>query len=309
MTAERARDLVADAVTWLFVPGDRPERFDKAAAAGADVVIIDLEDAVAPGAKDAARANAVAAVRAGLASGPASASPFLVRVNSADAEAQRADLDALAAVPPSERARGFLGIAWPKLECAGALDRARDLLGADVVVLGIIESGAGVRAVDDVAAHPSVARLAVGAIDLAADLGLRDVPADGSASGRPVSATEGPVVEHCKVLVTLASRHAGLPAPVESPSLELRDAEAITATTLRAAALGFTARLCIHPAQVPIVAAAFAPTDDELAWAERVVAAAAGDGGAIALDGRMIDEPVVERARQLLARRRTAAGA
>lgn len=312
MTASNgnARGIVAEAVTFLFVPGDRPERFATAAGSGADVVIVDLEDAVGAADKDAARANAIAAVRSGIAPGRSSAAPFLVRINSTDAEAKRADLDALAAVAPDQRDQGFVGIAWPKLECAAALDAARDRLGREVAVLGIIESAAGVRALDEVAAHPSVARLAVGAIDLAADLGLRDVPGVGDAEGGVVSATEGPVLEHCKVLVTVASRLAGLPAPVESPSIELRDAESITATTRRAAALGFTARLCIHPAQVPIVEAAFAPTDDELDRAARVVAAAeAGHGGAIAVDGRMIDEPVIARARQTLARRRAEAGA
>ena len=308
--AAAARAVIAEAATFLFVPGDRPERFAKAAASGADVVIIDLEDAVGAADKDTARANAIAAVHSGIAPGQSPAAPFLVRINSTDTEAKRADLDALAAVAPDQRDPGFVGIAWPKLECAAALDAARDRLGGGVAVLGIIESAAGVRAVDEVAAHPSVARLAVGAIDLAADLGLRDVPGVGDAVGRVVSATEGPVLEHCKVLVTVASRLADLPAPVESPGIELRDAESITATTLRAAALGFTARLCIHPAQVPIVEAAFAPTQDELDWAARVVAAAkAWHGGAIAVDGRMIDEPVIARARQSLARRHAEAGA
>lgn len=305
-----ARAVIAEAVTFLFVPGDRPERFAKAAGSGADIVIIDLEDAVGAADKDAARANAIAAVHSGIAPGRSTASPFLIRINTTDTEATRADLDALAAVAPAHHDPGFVGIAWPKLECAAALDAARDRLGGGLVVLGIIESAAGVRALDEVAAHPSIARLAVGAIDLAADLGLRDVPGVGDAAGRVMSATEGPVLEHCKVLVTVASRLAGLPAPVESPSIELRDAEAITATTVRAAALGFTARLCIHPAQVPTVAAAFAPTQDELDWAARVVAAAeAGHGGALAVDGRMIDEPVIARARQTLARRGVEASA
>jgi citrate lyase subunit beta/citryl-CoA lyase len=302
-----ARATLADAVTLLFVPGDRQERFASAAASGADIVIIDLEDAVGSAHKDAARANAVEALRSGIAPGAERVPPFLVRINTTDPALRRADLDALASVPSSDRDPGFLGIAWPKLERADALDRIVEALGAEVVVLGIVESAVGVRAIDDVSVHPALARLAVGAIDLAADLRLRDARPDRDGL---VSAVDGPVIEHCKVLITMASRLADLPAPVDSPSIELRDADSITATTARGAALGFGGRLCIHPAQVPVVAAAFAPTHDELDWAERVVeAAAAGRGGAISLDGRMIDEPVIERARQTLARRPEAVGA
>jgi len=295
-----AAETLGAAVTWLFVPGDRPERFAKAAAVGPDVVIIDLEDAVAAPDKRAARDHAVAAVREGIAP-ETDAPPFIVRVNSSDVDAASADLAALGAVPPDERHAGFLGIAWPKLERGADLDAARAALGDDLAVLGIIESAAGVRAVDEVAAHPAVSRLAVGAIDLSADLRL----GDDRSSGAPVSAADGAVIEHCKILVTIASRLAGLPAPVDSPSLELRDHEATTRTTLRGAGLGFAGRLCIHPAQVAVVAAAFAPSADEIAWARRVIEAADG-AGAVAVDGRMVDEPVVERARQLLARRRPA---
>ncbi len=267
---------VADAVTALFVPGDRPDRFGKALAAGADVVIVDLEDAVVPAAKTAARAHVAAAAADGA--------RFLVRINALDGPEHAADAALLRALTGGG-STAPLGVVVPKAENPGAL--AALLAGVPagpLPVVALVETARGVQAAPALAAVPGLTRLAFGALDLTADVG-----AVGDA---------GPLLGYARSRVVVASRAARIAGPLESPPTEIADLAAVTAAARAARGLGFTGCLCLHPAQLAAVRTAFAPSAEELAWARRVLAA--GDAAA-QVDGRMVDRPVAERARRLLA--------
>jgi len=252
--------------SYLFVPGNRPERFDKALGAGADAVIVDLEDAVPPAAKSAAR-DAVAAWLA-----PAHA--IVLRINAAGTPWFEDDL-ALA------RRAGVAAVMLPKAERAAEVEAV-----GDVAVIALLESAAGLANARAVAACPNVRRLAFGAIDFQLDLGLQAGFDDLLAFRSEIA---------------LASRLAGLAPPVDSPSVAIEHADEVEREARAARRLGFGGKLCIHPRQVAGVNAAFAPTPDELAWAARVVEAARASGGAaVQVDGRMIDRPVILRAQRLL---------
>jgi len=254
----------------LFVPASRPERFDKALAAGADAVIVDLEDAVAPHEKERARAA--------LAAWLDPARPVLVRINAVDTPWFGEDL-ALCAHP------GVAAVMLPKAEHIDDLARLRAAGAAQLVPL--IESAAGMAALATIAAAPGVQRLAFGSIDLQVDLGMRDALED--------------ELLYFRSRLVLASRLAGLQAPVDGVSTSLDDAERLRVDVLRARRLGFGGKLCIHPRQVEGVNRHFAPSEAEQAWARRVLeAAAAAAGAAVALDGRMIDKPVILRAQAIL---------
>lgn len=256
-----------DMLVPLFVPGDRPERFEKAASAGADAVIIDLEDAVAPHAKTAARAALTAALGV----------PVLVRVNAAGTPWHGEDLAATFRVAPA-------AVVLPKAEDPATLDQVRSALGPLIPIIALIETARGLAAVRAIAAHPAVGRLAFGSIDFCADLGC---------------AHEREVLLPARSELVLASRLAGLPAPVDGVTPSIDDAEPITCDARHARALGFGGKLAIHPRQIGPIRAGFAPDAAEIAWAERVLASGAG---AAAVDGAMVDEPVRIRARAVLAR-------
>jgi citrate lyase subunit beta/citryl-CoA lyase len=271
---------VAGAVTVLFVPGDRPDRFGKALDAGADLVVVDLEDAVVPAAKAAARGHVASALRSG-------GRRFAVRINPLDGPESAADrrlLDDLTGHPDG----ALQGVMVPKAEepaaVAGLADRLARAFDGPVPLIALVETARGVLVAPALAAVGGVTRLAFGALDLTADVG-----AFGNA---------GPLLGHARAQVVLASRAARIAGPLDSPPTEIADLAAVTAAARSARGLGFTGSLCIHPAQLPAVRAAFAPTADELAWARRVIAA--GDA-AVQVDGRMVDRPVTERARRLLA--------
>jgi citrate lyase subunit beta/citryl-CoA lyase len=255
--------------SYLFVPGDRPERYAKALAAGADAVIIDLEDAVAPPAKEAARA----ALRSWL----TPAHPVLVRVNSADT-GWFADDIALAGLP------GVAGIVLPKAERPD--DIARLMQQGARAVLPLIESALGFHHALDLARQPGIERLLFGSIDFSVDLGL----------------TEGvEELQYFRSQLVLVSRLAGILPPVDGVTTTLDDITRITDDTRRARRNGFGGKLCIHPRQVPHVNAAFAPSADEAAWAARVLQAVENtDGAAVALDGKMVDRPVILQAQAIM---------
>ncbi len=266
--------------SYLFVPGDRPDRFDKALAAGADAVIVDLEDAVAPASKATAR-NAVGAWLSAQ-------KPIVLRINADTTEWFAADLQ-VARLP------GVAGILLPKAE---RIDGALQAICADTgkFLLPLIETAPGFEQARALASAPGVQRLLFGTLDFQMDLGI-----DG----------EGDELAYFRSGLVLVSRLAGIQPPVDGPSTALDDAARVTADTHRARRLGFGGKLCIHPRQVAPVNAAFAPTTEDLAWAHRVLAAAMASGGAaVALDGRMVDRPVILRAEQMVseAARRAAAG-
>lgn len=262
---------LASAVTLLFVPGNRPDRFARAAATGADLVVCDLEDAVPAADKAAART----AVAEWLAAGDRAA----VRVNAPGTEDHLADLAALGAV-----GRGLAGVLVPMAESAVALGNVVDAL-PGVPVLALVETARGVRAAPDLAAVDGVVRLGLGHLDLAADLA-----ADPDAS----------VIDHCRHELLLAARVAGTAAPVDGVTPDVRDVERVAAEAGRARRDGFGGKLCIHPAQLAAVAAAFAPSEEEIAWARRVLGAL--DDGVAVVDGAMVDAPVLARARSVLGR-------
>lgn len=251
------------------MPGDRPERFDKAAASGADLVVLDLEDAVAPDAKSAARQNAVA----WLASHPCG-----VRINASGTEWFADDVEAVS---------GHACVVMvAKAESPKVLGEVADLLAPGSALLALVETAAGVAAATSVASAPGVGRLAFGSYDLAAELGVSPDDRDAMAWSRGA--------------LVIASATAGIPAPIDGVTGDIRDDARLRSDVEAAARIGFSGKLCIHPRQVPVVHEALAPSEEELAWAQAVVASAAG-GGVTVVDGRMVDKPVVDRARRLLA--------
>lgn len=269
----------------LFVPATRADRIPKALASGADAVIVDLEDAVAPQDKDSARAALdVALAHQHRASAAASfAGPALwVRVNTG---APWSDQDlALCA-----RHAAVQAVVVPKAESAQQMQAAFEACGRKPLV-ALIETAEGYARRDDVASHPAVKRLAFGSIDFQLDLGI---------SG------EGDALLVFRSGLVLASRLAGLPAPLDGVTVEVANPEVVAADAARARALGFGGKLCIHPQQVGPVNAAFSPSPAEIEWAQRVVAACeASAGAAVAVDGKMVDRPVLLRAQALLAQQR-----
>ncbi len=268
----------------LFVPGHRADRFAKALAAGADAVVVDLEDAVPPSAKEQARA----AVAAWLDSSPlASAAPdaaparaprILVRINGADSAWFGDDL-------PLVGKAALDAVMIPKSESGEVLDCVRGA-GARALV-PLVETAAGFAGLRALAGAPGVERLAFGTIDFQVDLGMRDADEDDLLPFR--------------TQFVLASRLASIGAPIDGVSTAIDDAGRLAHDVQRARRLGFGGKLCIHPRQVAQVNALFAPHADEIAWAQRVLEAAASAGGAaVAVDGKMVDKPVMLRAEAIL---------
>jgi citrate lyase subunit beta/citryl-CoA lyase len=268
--------------TYLFVPGNRPERFAKALAYGADAVVLDLEDAVAPPDKDAARD----AVGQFLAAASAEQHAHLVlRINDEATQWFDADLLLLAQAPGCS-------LMLPKAEQPATLVRVRAAC-PGAPMLALVESARGVLNAEALAECEGVSRLVFGTIDYALDLDL-DLSAD------PAVGDIG--LDHAAARLALASRAAGLPAPVAGVTPDIDDETRLLADFARARAHGFGAKLCIHPKQVAPIHAALVPSATELDWARRVVAAAEGSQGAVKVDGRMVDKPVLQRALRLLAR-------
>lgn len=259
------RPLVAP----LFVPADRPERFDKADRSGADAVIVDLEDAVAPAAKDGARSNLRQVLDLH--------NPAYVRVNAADSSWHSEDIAAL-------KALGLRRLCLPKAESPATLDAIVQSLGDDVEIIALIETARGLEAAAALAGHSHVATLAFGPADFALDLG--------------VAASEA-LKAHAMMRLAIASRAADKALPLDGPSFEVTNTARLTLECRQALDHGAGGKLCIHPAQTAHVIAAFRPSAEQLRWAQRVVDAAQ-DGAARLVDGRMIDAPIIAQARALL---------
>lgn len=270
--------MSAEARSYLFVPGNRAERFAKALASAADAVVLDLEDAVMPDDKPMAR-EAVAGFLAACAQ--AERARLLVRINDCNTPWFNDDL-AMAAGVRLEL------LMLPKAEDPAAVMRVRAVC-PGVGVLALIESARGVLNAPALASAEGVQRLAFGTLDYALDMGL-----SGDPLGLDVPAAQ----------LALASRAAGLPSPVAGVTPDIRDPAPLLSEFARARANGFGAKLCIHPKQVDWVHDALRPSADELDWAQRVVAASRTSTGAVQVDGRMVDRPVLQRALWLLARAR-----
>ncbi|MFF6876490.1 HpcH/HpaI aldolase/citrate lyase family protein [Streptomyces sp. NPDC012474] len=266
-------------LTWLYAPGDRPHVVAKALTSGADVVVIDLEDAVAPDRKAYARA-ATADLLAG-----SPAVPVHVRVNALDGPWGGQDIAALAPAP------GLGGLRVPKITSPSEVARvARRAASTDLYVL--LETALAVeRAYAIASAHPNLRGIALGEADLRADLGVRDDTG----------------LDWPRSRVVVAARAAGLPPPPQSVHPDTRDLDELAASCAHGRALGFLGRGAIHPRQLPVIERAYLPTEADIERAETVLKAAAAEQGAQALpDGRFIDAAVVTAARRTLslARRR-----
>ena len=274
---------LALARTFLFVPADRAERHARALATGAGGVIVDLEDAVAPERKASAR-EALSASFAALPG--ADRQRLLVRINAVGTPWHDDDCNAAAALV----AQGLIaGVVLPKAERADDVQRLAEAIGPKGLLVPLVESAAGLAAVDELAAAPQVLRLAFGNLDFQADLGLA------------CDADEAELVP-VRLALLLATRRAGLPAPIDGVTSDWRDAQRLAIDTARARRGGFGAKLCIHPDQVAPVHAALGPSVDEVVWARRVIdAIRSAGGGVVSLDGRMVDAPVVHLAERLLA--------
>ncbi|WP_024813617.1 CoA ester lyase [Acidovorax sp. JHL-3] len=276
-------DFVRNACSFLFVPATQPERLPKALASGADMVIADWEDAVAPADKERARAalaEAVAALQ------PAQRARLLVRINSEGSPWFSADLQALAQLT----AQGLAGAVVPKAESDATLQAVAQAAGPQAVLVPLVESVAGLSAADTLAGAPQVVRLAFGHLDFQVDAGM--------ACGE----TEEELLP-VRMALVLASRRAGLAASIDGVTVDTRNPERMARDSERARRMGFGGKLCIHPAQVPVLHAAFDPDDVAVAHALRVQQALQlAGGGVCVLDGRMVDAPVLAQAQQTLLR-------
>ncbi|MEH0527060.1 CoA ester lyase [Streptomyces stelliscabiei] len=265
-------------LTWLYVPGDRPEVVTKALASGADVVIVDLEDAVAPDRKAYARA-----ATADLLSAPPPV-PVHVRVNALHTPDAEQDLKALSPLP------GLSALRLPKVtspaEVAAVAEGTAHAEGGAIPLYALLESALGVeRAYDIATAHPALRGIALGEADLRADLAVHHDRA----------------LDWPRSRVVLAARAAGLPSPAQSIHPDIKDLEGLAVSCAHGRALGFLGRAAIHPRQLPVIERAYAPTPQEVESAEETLRAATTTPGAQALpDGRFVDPAVVAAAQRTL---------
>ncbi|MDE3153767.1 MAG: CoA ester lyase [Acidobacteriota bacterium] len=277
--------------SYLFVPANRPRMYEHAERSEADVLVVDLEDAV-PVAEKAAARDTVAATFGVFA---APAARVFLRVN-ADGALQEADLHLAARLP-------LAGLVVPKVEEAADLARVADWLAArpadpqghHPAIVALLETPRGVLAAPHITAggHPRLAAVAFGAEDFSAVMSVDAADA----------ATNAPLLDHARASVTIAAAAAGLPA-IDSPSFAVHDVERVRQETLRARGFGFTAKFAIHPAQIAPIHEILSPGPEARAWAQRVLdaydAAVREGRGVIEIDGRMVDLPTVRRARAIL---------
>ena len=258
--------------SYLFVPGDRPERFDKACAAGADVVILDLEDAVTPDRKDQARE----AIRAWLSAG----GKAWVRLNGSDTQWHAEDCGLLDVA-------GLLGVSLPKAESAEQIAALADRLPEHLRILPIVESARGLWNAEAIASAPKVQCLAFGSVDFQVDTGILG---------------DGEELLYARSRLVIASALARIGAPVDGVTIDLSNLELLGSDVHRARQQGFAGKLCVHPKQVAAINDGFRPGEHEVLWAHAVLdTVAEHEGvGAISLNGKLIDLPVILRARRIL---------
>ncbi|CAN7717039.1 HpcH/HpaI aldolase/citrate lyase family protein [Neorhizobium tomejilense] len=258
-----------DVRSYLFVPGNRPERFQKALDSGAHRIIIDLEDAVAPGEKEDARNAAGRWFKAG--------NSAVLRINGADSFWFDADLAVAATFPVAE-------IMLPKADVA-SLERVLHYL-IDRPVIALIETVAGLMQVNEIARMKGVSRIAFGNIDFSTDARL------------PVASA---ALDQARFLIAMASRAACLPSPIDGVTVAFDDDAVLVSDVKHAREFGFGGKLCIHPKQVATVNAFFGPSDEEIIWAKAILAAVEAAGNnVIQFEGKMIDRPVFQRATYIL---------
>jgi citrate lyase subunit beta / citryl-CoA lyase len=265
--------------SYLYVPADRPERLAKAHTRKADATIADLEDSVAEDAKAAARANILRWLDTVPADGPS----IWVRVNSG--ERREAEILALASHP------ALTGFFLPKTDSSHEVNDANALVaraGRRPLLAPMIESAKGLTNIHSIAASANVHQLHIGEMDLVADLGV-------------TPGAEATELLHARSLMVIASRSADLVPPAAPVSSEINDIEAYRRTTEQLRNLGYFGRDCIHPAQVQTANDVFAPSPEQIAWAENVLRTSRAERGAFRdQDGSMVDEAVLRRARNIL---------
>jgi citrate lyase beta subunit len=258
----------------LFVPGTRPERFDKAIGAGADAVCIDLEDAVPPEDKDRARDLVCAYV----ANRGDSACAMGVRINGLETEAGRQDVQAIKQL---SKLPDFIMV--PKAQNAFELETLREEIG--VPVWAVVETIKGLHRAEAIALACSGGGLLFGGADFSLEMGV-------SMDWEPLLYARGKLVVDAK---------GAMVQMMDVPFLDVNDPDGLRLECERVKALGFSGKACIHPNQVAIINEVFSPTDSEIAWAKRVIQAGlAADGNAILLDGKLLDAPVYLRAQRIL---------
>ncbi|MCT9096485.1 CoA ester lyase [Haloarchaeobius sp. HME9146] len=271
----------------MFSPGDRPELMRKAPGTGADTIIFDLEDAVAPQRKDEAR-EAVREVLSDPEFDPDC--EVCVRVNPAG-EGMDADVAALAGDLRLD------ALMLPKATQAADVDRLDDALeGPTPPVLALVESAAGVLAAADIAGADATDALVFGAEDLSADIGA-------------TRTSEGTEVLYAREKVVVAAAAHDIDA-IDTVYTDFSDAEGLADETEFAIQLGYDGKMAIHPSQVPVINDAFTPADDRIEWAQAVLDAKAeadAEGrGVFQVDGEMIDAPLIAQAERVLERARAA---
>ena len=268
--------------SYLYVPGDRGDRIGKALQAGADAILIDLEDSVALSTKADARQVATTSLRSRYGDGPV----VWIRINSGE-------IGRLDAVAIGSEALHLGGVVLAKCDDLDWLDEIASMIPDPVPLAPLIESALGLRSLDAMCAHPRVTQCHLGEIDLLADLGAH---ADGGSQ----------LLGYARAETLFASAAAGILPPIGGVYTSFRDLDGLAADSVRLAQLGFAGRPALHPSQVPVINPAFGPSADELASAATLVASydealASGRGAVTDEHGRMVDEAVVRRARQLLA--------
>lgn len=257
--------------SYLFVPGDRSDRFEKAFSSGADAVILDLEDAVSEEDKERARetvANWISPSR-----------PVYVRVNGVSTDWFKNDLKAI-------DGPGLAGVVLPKSESHEQLKQVAAGLSKQVEVIALVETSLGLWEARSLAEAPQVTRLAFGSVDFQLDSGIKDEEELGYARSRLV----------------LASRVGGILPPLDGVTTAIEDVKLLASDAARAVRQGFGGKLCVHPRQVKTVNDSFTPTKEEVEWAERVLKALrTSEAGAFKVAGELIDRPVIERAKAIVA--------
>lgn len=269
-----SKQIIRPVRSALFVPGDRPERFSKALASGADKVIVDFEDAVDESQKEEAREN----LKVFLTDNPNA--EVVVRINSAAHPEHEADLAFCASLPQVE------AVLLPKAESREQVDRVGQ---TGKPVWALIESAAGLERLTDIAQGVNVERLTYGALDLGVDLCLI-----------ATSAAAQRMYDQVRFAMVLASTRYKLAAPLETVFPDISNTPELKTFARNALEMGMEGMLCIHPSQVSTANDAFSPSLEEIEWASKVISAAKDSPGAFRLEGKMVDAPVIAYAKKVL---------
>ncbi|WP_192257962.1 HpcH/HpaI aldolase/citrate lyase family protein [Mesorhizobium silamurunense] len=254
----------------LFVPGSRPDRFAKADDSGADAVILDLEDAVAP--TDKARAREAVVAHAG-----ALKSPVIVRINAVGTPWHATDIEAL-------RDLAGISVMLPKAEHPEDIANMTLRIGRFVNVIALVESVSGLASLTGILTSPGVTAIAFGSLDFALDLGC---------------AHDRLSLLAARSEIVWRSRAANRSAPIDGIAADLGSPEVAEDDARHAMKMGFGGKMAIHPKQIDPIGRAFRPSEKEVSWAQGIIEAASS-GGALQVNGEMVDRPVIERARRIL---------